>query len=394
MKKGRLCFVAMFSAVLIAGIPLFAQSPDAATDILKGYSYPPIHRIVPLNVSPDAGPTGIFPGKMKIAYGFNLIANKGKGQRIAIVDAFDDPNAEADLATFSTQFGLPQCTTTNGCFKKVMQSGTPHDTTGWSDEVALDIEWAHAIAPAAKILLVEAKSNSNVNLYAAVDLAVKYGATVVSMSWGGGEASNESSTDYHFNIPNVVMVASSGDYGHGVQYPAASPYVLGVGGTSLTINSSTGAYVSETAWSGSGGGASSYEPEPIYQGGVQSTAKRGVPDVAYDADPYTGVPVYSSWACASCYTGWNQFGGTSMSAPEWAALIAIANSMRKAATKTNLNQVHFLLYPAAPADYHDITSGTNGSCGTLCTAGPGYDFVTGIGSPKANLLIPALVAAP
>ncbi len=395
MKLGCLRLSAKLGIVLIAGIPVFAQSPDGSTDILRGYSHPPLLRVVTPDARPDAGPTGIFPAKMKVAYGLNSITNKGKGQIIAIVDAFDDPNAEADLGTFSTQFSLPACTTANGCFKKIVPTGTPKDTSGWSNEICLDIEWAHAIAPAAKIILVEAKSNSNANLYAAVDTAVANGATVVSMSWGGGETSNETTTDFHFNVPNVVMLASSGDGGHAAQYPAASPYVVAVGGTSLTINSSTGAWVSETAWSGSGGGTSAYEAEPTYQGGVQSTGKRGIPDVAYDADPNTGVPVYSSYNCGrSCVVGWAQFGGTSISAPQWAGIMAIANSSRKAAGKANLNQVQFLLYPAAETDYHDITSGTNGSCGTLCTAVAGYDFVTGVGSPKANLLIPALVATP
>ncbi|HVN05662.1 MAG TPA: S53 family peptidase [Bryobacteraceae bacterium] len=387
-------FFAKVAGVLVVGIPVFAQSPDATSDILKGVSHPPLHRIIRPNATPDAGPTGIFPGKMKVAYGLNNIKNYGKGQVIAIVDAYDDPNAEADLGTFSTQFGLPACTTANGCFKKVMESGTPADTTGWSNEIAIDTQWAHAIAPQARIILVEAKNNGNSALYSAVSIAVKYGASVVSMSWGGGEASNESTTDSYFNVPNVTMLASSGDGGHGVSYPAASPYVVGVGGTSLTINSSVGAYVSETAWSDSGGGVSSYEPEPVYQGGVQSTGMRGVPDVAFDADPNTGVPAYNSYACKACYTGWDQWGGTSISAPQWAGIIAITNSMRVAAGKTNLSQVQFLLYPLAEADYHDITSGTNGTCGSVCTAGTGYDFVTGVGSPKANLLIPALVATP
>jgi len=396
MKPVRLRFAAKLALVLVAAIPVFPQSPDASTDILQGFSYPPLQRLITPDAGPDAGPTGIFPSKMVVAYGFNLIANQGTGQTIALVDAYDDPNAEADLGTFSTTFNLPACTTANGCFKKIMEAGTPHDTSGWSNEIALDVQWAHAMAPAAKIILVEAKSNSNTDLYAAVDLAVANGASVVSMSWGGGEARNESTADIHFNIPNVVMLASSGDGGHGAQYPAASPYVVAVGGTSLTINTSTGAYVSESAWSGSGGGISRYEPEPTYQGGVQTTGKRGIPDVAYDANPSTGVPAYNSYACAgSCYTGWNQWGGTSISAPQWAALFAIANSERVAASKATLrNQVQFLLYPDAEADYHDITTGSNGSCGSRCKAGPGYDFVTGLGSPKANLLIPALVAAP
>jgi subtilase family serine protease len=334
---------------------------------------------------------------MRAAYGFNLIQNHGQGQTIAIVDAFDDPNIEADLGTFSTTFHLPPCTTANGCFKKIYATGTkpPSDTTGWSVEIALDVEWAHAIAPAAKIILVESANNTNSAMYLAVDVAVQNGASVVSMSWGGPEASNETTADFHFNVPNVTMVTSSGDSGHGAQYPAASPFVVAVGGTSLVINGTTGAYVSEKAWSGSGGGLSRFEAQPIYQNGVQSTGKRGIPDVSYDADPATGVPVYNSFACGgACPTGWGQYGGTSISAPQWAALFAIANSQRVTAGKATLNQVQFLLYPAAEADYHDVILGTNGACGARCTAGPGYDFVTGVGSPKANLLIPALVAAP
>ena len=275
-----------------------------------------------------------------------------------------------------------------------MAAGTPADTSGWTNEIAIDTQWAHAIAPSARIILVEAKSNSNADLYHAVDLAIAYGATVVSMSWSGPEASNEGTSDSHFETTGVTFVASSGDSGHGVGYPAASPFVVGVGGTSLTV-SSTGVWTKETAWSGSSGGESQYETEPSYQATAQTSGKRGIPDVAYDGNPNTGVPSYSSYNCgSSCYTGWNQWGGTSIGAPQWAALFAIANSGRVAAGKKNLNQPQILLYPDAEADYHDITSGTNGSCGAQCTAGVGYDFVTGLGSPQANLLIPALIAAP
>ncbi|HUJ23623.1 MAG TPA: S53 family peptidase [Bryobacteraceae bacterium] len=396
MRHVRLGSLPKIAAFVVATLPVVAQSPDGASDILRGYSNPPHHYIIKSDASPFAA---IFPSKLRVAYGFNLVQGSGGGQTIAIVDAFDDPNIEADLGTFSTAFHLPACTTANGCFQKVYAAGTkpPSDTTGWASEIALDVEWSHAIAPAAKIMLVEARSNNNADLYQAVDVAVQNGANIVSMSWGGGETSNEATTDSHFNISHVIMVASSGDSGHGAQYPAASPYVVGVGGTSLTVNTSTGAYVSETAWSGSGGGASRFEPQPVYQSGFQTTGMRGVPDVAYDADPNTGVPVYNSFNCGSaCPVGWAQFGGTSISAPQWAALFAIANSLRVAGGKTTLDQVNFLLYPAAEADYHDITTGSNGNrrCGAICKAGPGYDFVTGVGSPQANLLIPALVAAP
>ena len=393
MKNTRLHFSAKLATVLVAGLPLAAQSPDASTNILKGFSHAPLHRFA----APAAGPTGYSPNDLKKAYGFSSIKNGGQGQVIGIIDAYDDPQAEADLGTFSTEFSLPACTTANGCFKVLYQSGAtkpPADTAGWSDEVAIDTQWAHAMAPYAKILLVESNSNSNADLYAAVDVAVANGATIVSMSWSGGEASDETSSDVHFNVPGVTFVASSGDGGHGAQYPVASPYVVGVGGTTLGINTSTGAWMSETSWSSSGGGLSKYEPEPGYQAHSQTSGKRGIPDVAYDGNPNTGVPSYSSHSCSVCYTGWNQWGGTSIGTPQWAALFAIANSIRVLGGKSNLTQPQVYLYPRAETEYHDITTGTNGSCGTQCTAKTGYDLVTGIGSPKVNLVVPALVAAP
>lgn len=391
MKHVRFVLCAALAALLFAALPVAAQSAGEP-DLTQLYAYPPLHRVM----TPFAGPTGYRPGQMKVAYGFNLVSAKGKGQTIAIVDAFDDPTAEADLATFSTQFGLPACTTANGCFQLVYQTGStpPADTSGWSNEVAIDTQWAHAIAPAAKIMLVEANSNSFADLLAAVGVAVSHGATIVSMSFGGSEFSTETSMDATFNVPGVTFVASSGDSGHTAQYPAASPFVVAVGGTHLVINASTGAWVSETAWSGSGGGYSRYETEPAYQNAVQSSGHRGVPDVSYDADPNTGVPSYNSHACASCFTGWGQWGGTSIGAPQWAALFAISNSQRVAKGRPTLTMPQTKLYPAAEAAYHDITSGTNGSCGANCTAVAGYDLVTGVGSPQANLLMPKLYALP
>jgi subtilase family serine protease len=394
MKQVRLRFSAKLAVVLVAALPLAAQDTP---DLQKLTARPPLQHVINPDVTPGTIP-GFFPGKIKAAYGFSAITNHGAGQIIAIVDAYDDPNAEADLGTFDTQFSLPACTTANGCFKKIFQTGTtpPADTTGWSNEVAIDIEWAHSIAPGAKIYLVEANSNNFSDLFASVTVAVQNGASVVSMSWSGDEFSTETSMDSFFQAQHVTFVAASGDGGHsaGTQYPAASPYVVAVGGTTLTINKTSGAWVSETTWSDSGGGQSKYETEPAYQMGVQTSGKRGVPDVAYDGNPETGVPAYSSWACAECITGWEQWGGTSIGTPQWAALFAIADAERHAASKTRLTQPQVDLYPVAEGDYHDIVSGTNGGCGTLCTAGPGYDYVTGIGSPQANLLIPALVAAP
>jgi len=385
-KNSRLAFSAKLAALLAAAIPLAAQSQDLLTQI----AHPPLQHAV----TPDTPTPGFTPLVLTQAYSFQEtnVKDEGKGQTIAVVDAYDDPTAEADLATFSTQFGLPACTTANGCFKPVYAGGTkpPADTTGWSNEIAIDTQWAHAIAPAATIILVEAQSSSVKDLLAGVHAAVRNGATVVSMSWVSPEASNESQGDTYFNVTGVTFVAASGDNGHGVGYPAVSPFVVGVGGTTLTVNAN-GSWASETAWSGSGGGTSRFEAEPSYQSGVQTTGKRGVPDVAYDGNPSTGVPSYNSNACAACLTGWQQWGGTSIGAPQWAALFAIANSLRVQAGKATLTQPQLVLYPAAEAAYHDITSGSNGNCGSKCQAGPGYDFVTGLGSPIARALISKLV---
>lgn len=375
-----------YTLLLIAALPLVAQSADRV-------AHPPIVILPPGPEDVLGKPSGIFPSQMRIAYGFSQLTDEGQGQTIAIVDAYDDPNIESDLGVFTSQFDLLACTTANGCFTKIYATGTaPPSNTNWASEISLDVEWSHAIAPKAKIILVEASGQTNAELYQAVDVAAKSGATVVSMSWGVDEYSTEVDDDSHFNVPNITFVAASGDSGNPGLYPAASPYVVGVGGTFLTINSTTSAWVSETAWSDSGGSVSLYETEPAYQTAVQSTGMRGIPDVAYDADPKSGVPVYDTVGIFGLL-GWLKVGGTSMAAPEWSALFAIANSLREKAGLGPLNQVQNNLYPDAEADYHDITSGTNGTCGAICTAGPGYDFVTGLGSPQANLLIPALAAA-
>jgi subtilase family serine protease len=378
MKKACLAVSASVAGLLAASLPLAAQ------DLLRTVAQPPLRHVV----TPDSGPTGFGPVHILEAYNFRNVKDKGKGQVIALVDAFDDSQAESDLGTFSTQFGLPACTTANGCFKVVYEGGKkpPSDTSGWSNEIAIDTQWAHAIAPAATIMLVEAQSNSFTDLLSAVDTAVANGATVVSMSWSGGETADEGQSDTHFNVPGVVFTAASGDGGHGVGYPAASPYVVAVGGTTLTLNSN-GTWASETAWSGSGGGESAFESEPSYQATAQNSGHRGVPDVAFDGNPDTGVPSYSSHACGSCYTGWEQWGGTSIGTPQWAALFARVNSLRADAGKGNMTMPQTVLYTAPAADFHDITSGSNGGCGTVCNAGPGYDFVTGLGTPVADLLI-------
>ncbi len=204
------------------------------------------------------------------------------------------------------------------------------------------------------------------------------------MSWGGGEYSGETSEDDLFDVNGVTFLASSGDSGSGTIYPSASPYVISVGGTSLYLGSGT-SYGSESAWSGSGGGLSPYESRPTYQNGVENVVgnQRGVPDVSADADPNTGVWVYDSYA-----GGWYEVGGTSVATPIWAGLIAIADQGRTSIGEGTLDSIQTLtaLYGLPASDFHDITSGNNGGY----SAGPGYDLVTGLGSPIANLLVPAL----
>ncbi len=396
-----------FAAQTILLPDAFARAP------FEWSASPPIHG---KGAAAAATPTGLSPKQVWHAYGFDKLTCAftgytwgnsrlcGYGQVIAIVDAFDDPTIESDLATFNRQFGLPACTSSNGCFVKAMPQGKPITNQGWALEISLDVQWAHAVAPGAKILLVEAKSNGLSDLLGAIAYAAKQtGVHQVSMSWGGGEFSSESTFDGYFQVAGVSFFASSGDSGNGLSWPAVSPYVVSVGGTTLKVDSS-GNVLSETAWSGSGGGISIYEKEPPYQVNyrVSSNGMRGVPDVSYDADPSTGFPIYDSTGFNG-QKGWFTVGGTSAGAPQWAALFAILNSQRAAAKKSAISSVSFgsggALYAAAAAtvygsNYRDITSGTNGSCASVCSAGAGYDFVTGLGSPFANGLVSYLLSQP
>src|SRR5438445_3732669 len=378
-------------ALLILGSTLAVNEAFAGTDAKTISTQPPIK----ISKSGSPSPVGLNPVQIGHAYGFDLLScygtsSCGSGQTIAIVDAFDDPNIESDLATFSAQYGLPSCTTANGCFTKATPQGLPSADASWGLEESLDVEWAHAMAPGAKIILVEAQNSFLDSLLSAVDYAaLQPNVHQVSMSWVTNELSGESSLDYHFNVAGVSFTASSGDHGVGVAYPAASPYVVSVGGTTLNVDGS-GNVQSETAWSGSGGGVSLYESRPSYQTGFNSNSGRGVPDVSYVADPNTGVSLYDSFG----YGGRNQVGGTSVGAPQWAAITDIVNSgggqLSSASFGTNTALYNAATGPVYSANYRDITSGSNGICGTNCNAGPNYDFVTGVGSPLTNSLIPYL----
>src|SRR2546425_5567956 len=379
-------------ALLLLGSTLAVNEAFASKDPRAIGTHPPIH----IKKSGSPSPVGLSPLQIGHAYGFDLLScygtsSCGSGQTIAIVDPYDDPNIESDLATFSAQYGLPPCTTANGCFTKATPQGLPKSNTSWGLEESLDVEWAHAMAPGAKIILVETQDSLLGSLLSAVDYAASQpNVNQVSMSWVANEFPGESFSDYHFNVAGVSFIASSGDSGTGVAYPAASPYVVSVGGTTLNVDGS-GNVQSETAWSGSGGGVSSQESAQSYQTDFNSNSGRGVPDVSYDGDPNTGVSIYDSFGSTE---GWNQVGGTSVGAPQWAAITAIVNSgggqLSSASFGTNTAFYNAATGPAYSANYRDITSGSNGNCGTICNAGPNYDFVTGVGSPLTNNLIPYL----
>lgn len=330
-----------------------------------------------------SSPAGYYPTDLQSAYKLPS-TTAGAGQTVAVVDAYDDPNAERDLGVYRSQFGLPACTTANGCFRKVNQSGGtqyPRANSGWAQEISLDLDMVSAICPNCKILLVEASSNSLANLGAAVNEAVALGANEISNSYGGNESSGDTSSygydSSFFNHPGVAITASSGDNGYGVQYPAASQYVTAVGGTSLTKASNSRGWA-ETAWSGAGSGCSAFDPRPSWQPATVGCSRRTVADVSAVADPNTGVAVYDSYSSLG-RSGWMVFGGTSVASPIIASVYALAG---------NAGSVTYGSYPysyAQPGSLNDVTSGSNGSCGTyLCVAGSGYDGPTGLGTPNGT----------
>jgi subtilase family serine protease len=372
------------SALVLSGVPAHAANahasyravcPGAVADTARCHA----EVITDVRGKPLAttSPTGYGPAEFQTAYGLTVAAAAPTTQTIAIVDAYDDPAAESDLGLYSTTYGLPACTTANGCFRKVGQTGGtryPRGDHGWALEISLDVQTAHAICPNCKILLVEAKSNSFTNLMAAVDYAAAH-ANVVSNSYGASEFSSEASYDGHFNHPGVPITVSTGDAGYGVQYPAASRYVTAVGGTTLTLNADD-TRVDETAWSGAGSGCSAYEQKPTWQTDT-GCARRTVADVSADADPSTGASVYDSYGYQG-QSGWFKVGGTSLSAPLIAAVYALAG---------NGGSTSYGSFPYAnTSGLVDVSVGSNGSCGGtyLCTASTGYDGPTGLGTPNGT----------
>jgi len=336
------------------------------------------------------GPVGLGPADIQSAYGLAGL-QPAAGATVAIVDAYDDPNAAADLATYRSTYGLPACTSANGCFRKVNQAGAasplPTGDYGWAEEISLDLDAVSAACPGCHILLVEANSPNTDDLMAAVDSAARLGAVAISNSYGGTEDSTIRAADAHLDHPGIAITASSGDSGYGVSWPASSPYVTAVGGTTLTKAAGTARGWTEAAWSGAGSGCSAYEPKPSWQHDT-GCANRTVADVSADADPNSGLGVYDTYN--SCGTsslcdllislgvvqgldGWAQVGGTSLSSPLIASVYALAGGSPNAAAAAYAN----------PGALNDVTSGSNGSCGGsyLCTAGTGYDGPTGLGTP-------------
>jgi len=343
-------------------------------DVQKGFARCYAYQLVTEGVKPNASsPAGFNPSDLQGAY--NLPSTTaGSGQTVAIVDAYNDPKAEADLATYRSYFHQSACTTANGCFKKVNQNGGtsyPSNNAGWSQEISLDLDMVSAICPNCHILLVEATSPTNANLGTAVNTAVRLGAQAVSNSYGGAESSSESNYASYYNHPGVAITASAGDSGYGVEAPAAYNTVTSVGGTSLTYSNGVR---SESAWSGSGSGCSAYVSKPSWQTD-SGCGNRTVADVSAVADPNTGVSVYDSYASQG-QSGWLVFGGTSVASPIIASVYALAGNEAS------------ITYGSYPYSYrgslNDVTSGSNGSCSPayLCTAGSGYDGPTGLGTPN------------
>jgi hypothetical protein len=332
------------------------------------------------NAVANATPQGLTPANIQAAY--TIPAGGGAGLTVAIVDAYNDPNAESDLAVYRAQFGLPPCTTANGCFKKVSQTGSttslPTNDSGWAGEIALDLDMVSAACPSCKILLVEATSSSMANLGTAVNRAALMGAVAISNSYGGSEDSTSLSADSaYFNHPGIAITVSSGDNGYGVEYPASSAHVIAVGGTSL-VKSAAARGWTEGAWGSAGSGCSTKIAKPSFQKDT-GCAKRMVADISAVADPNTGVAVYNTYGGAAAgATGWAVYGGTSASAPIVASILAATG---KASVDNSWPYAH-------TGAFYDVITGSNGSCSGkyLCTSMAGYDGPTGLGTPNGALI--------
>jgi hypothetical protein len=383
---------ALLSANVIAIDPAATGAPGTAQ---------PNSTAVPLSTYGNL--TYYTPAEIRQAYGINqaFLPNGqlagGEGETIAIIVAGDDPNIGNDLAVFDRTFGLPDPPS----FLKAVQ-GSPSGSAAWAQETALDVEWAHAIAPYANILLVEAQSDTYSDLLACANwAAANPGVVAVSMSFGGQEFAGENSYDQYFTVSpshigggglygGVTFVASAGDSGawYGAEYPSVSPYVLSVGGTSLHLGAGS-SYAGESAWTYGGGGYSHYEAEATYQWAAQQSYWRTNPDVSYNADPNTGFLVYNSYSLPAGDSGWWIVGGTSAGAPQWAGILALADQARNSIGLGSLGNAQADIYQLSSADFHQSTSGSNGYSATAA-----YNMATGRGTPIVNQIVHDLLWAP
>jgi len=427
-------------ALLVTALPSLIFSQSRSTLVLPrssrffhqpgdGVFHPSL--IVKAGV-PDDAPSGETPASIACIYGLVLptpgcnIATStanvvGGSGTIVIVDAFDYPQAEQDLATFSSQFGLPQCTSASGCFTVLYAGGTkPAPDCGWAEEMAIDTQWAHAMAPNANIVLVEAATSNNSDVYDAIAFANAYiaslpnGTAEMSMSFGDVETQQNVDEDFLFQQPGVVYISSAGDFGAAsnayiLSYPATSPFVIAAGGTTI-VRDPAGDFVKETAWAtdthcnldgsncnlrgcsmnqllngqclGGGGGISTLEPIPSYQSVVSNIvgSYRGTPDFSADADPDSGVSVYDSFSCQG-YVGWQVFGGTSVSAPLLAGIINTAGNFRSS-TADELTPLYNSL--SDPKYYRSIFRDIKRLKDGQFKAVQGYDLATGLGAPQGQ----------
>ena len=391
VRSTVLC-VALVSAVAAgAAMPASGASTGASLGASKpvvkascAATRPLVARCLALRVlggAPTAAgsaPAGWHPADLQAAY--NLDPTQGSGQTVAIVDANDDPSAESDLAFYRSFFGLPACTTANGCFRKVNQRGNPTlpaANGGWAEEISLDLDMVSAVCPRCNILLVEGDTGSALDLGFAVNTAVRLGATEVSNSYGyRGTPKGRQALSVFYDHPGVPITVSSGDNGYGIpanEIPAAYETVTAVGGTSL-FRAANNRGFRETTWDGSGSSCSFYGRKPKWQTDA-GCAKRTVSDVAAVADPATGVTVYDTFHGDP---GFEVFGGTSVSSPIIAAVYALAGN------GAAIDDASYA-YSHSSALF-DITRGANGTCSPsyLCTAGPGYDGPTGLGTPNGT----------
>lgn len=359
-------------------------TPAACNHVIKSVGRTPVAHCLAMlytpqgqGITPNASAppsSAITPEQLKDAY---KLPDGGEGVTVAIVDAGGYSSAQSDMNTYRAHYGLPKCTTANGCFSKYDQNGGtdyPADDPSWSVETALDLDAVSAVCPKCDIMLVQGDDANFDSLGKAVDTAVAKGADYVSNSYGIDDEGSSSVTDYdhYYNHKGVGIIAASGDTGNTQSWPATNPHVVGVGGTKLAENSSSRGW-SETAWVSGGSGCSRFEPKPDYQRDLTTQCgNRASADIAADADPSSGLAVYNTLG----QDGWGQVGGTSLAAPLVAGMYALAG-----APETGTYPV---TYPYANASQlFDITSGSNGTCGNLlCNAGSGYDGPTGMGTPN------------